>query len=360
MSNSILDELLIPTLEATGLEERTTSTIARSGDADAPYIMSETTSQRMVSTIKAYRNDSFMESHAARQIRIMCEFEEPAQRLSQSGVMGTILFFGSARAMSPEDYARTENDLIAKIDAVDGEEKTKLQGELRKLQRTRWMGQLYGGVQELARRLTEWATNNETLRRKLEQNPPMYARDYATEDAVAQPLLICTGGGPGFMEAANRGARQVPGAQSMGMAISLTFEKGINHHVSPSLAFEFHYFFTRKFWMMYCAKALVIAPGGFGTFDELFEMLTLKQTGKVKRMPIVLFGASYWKTVLNWQALADLGTISQDDIDDICFTDSVEEAFQFVTSTLEGHLTGVITRGGMTTLGATALVKAKL
>lgn len=154
---------------------------------------------------------------------------------------------------------------------------------------------------------------------------------------TAADLFVCTGGGPGFMEAANRGASLVPGGRSIGMGISLPFETGLNPYVTPELAFEYHYFFTRKFGMAYYMQALVAAPGGFGTMDELFELMTLKQTGKMNReLPIVLFGKRYWQTVVNWQALAEFGTISQKEVDDLCFTDSIEEAFTFITNRLEG------------------------
>eukprot|EP00611_Tribonema_gayanum_P019781 TRINITY_DN3493_c0_g2_i5.p1 TRINITY_DN3493_c0_g2~~TRINITY_DN3493_c0_g2_i5.p1 ORF type:complete len:136 (-),score=72.67 TRINITY_DN3493_c0_g2_i5:376-783(-) len=127
----------------------------------------------------------------------------------------------------------------------------------------------------------------------------------------------------------------VPGAKNMGMGITLPFEDGLNEFVTPELAFEFHYFFTRKFWMVYHCQALVVAPGGFGTLDELFEVLTLKQTGKIqKTLPVVLFGKTFWQAVVNWQALVDFGTIAQEDVDSLFFTDSEQEAFQFLVASL--------------------------
>jgi len=152
----------------------------------------------------------------------------------------------------------------------------------------------------------------------------------------AADVFVCTGGGPGFMEAANRGASMVAGGRSIGMGISLPFETGLNPYVTPELAFEYHYFFTRKFGMAYYMQALVAAPGGFGTMDELFELMTLKQTGKMNRdMPIVLFGKRYWQTIINWQAIAEFGTISQKEVDDLLFTDCIDEAFTFITTRLE-------------------------
>jgi len=155
----------------------------------------------------------------------------------------------------------------------------------------------------------------------------------------AANLFIATGGGPGFMEAANRGASRVPGGRSAGMGISLPFETGLNPYVTPELAFEYHYFFTRKFAMAYYMQALVAAPGGFGTMDEFFELITLKQTGKMNQaMPVVLFGKKYWNTVVNWHAIADFGTINRKEVDEILFTDSVDEAFDYITSALEKML----------------------
>jgi uncharacterized protein (TIGR00730 family) len=154
-----------------------------------------------------------------------------------------------------------------------------------------------------------------------------------------QSIVICTGGGPGFMEAANKGAASVKGARNIGMGISLPFECGLNPYVTESLAFEFHYFFTRKFWMVYHCQAIVVAPGGVGTFDELFEVLTLKQTGKIhKDLPVILFGKEFWTTVVNWESLVKFGTVSQKDIDDLYFTDDVEEAFQYVTQRLSSNV----------------------
>ncbi|KNH01793.1 hypothetical protein XU18_5161 [Perkinsela sp. CCAP 1560/4] len=311
-----------------------------------PYVASSTgREKKLIPTTKAYKNENFLLSYAARQIRVQCEFQEPAARLSQCGVMGTILFFGSARSMSLEDYEDTKSKLQRELMEKSGDDKKGIIARLEKLEKTRWMCDSYETLRELARRLAGWSMNNPALCEKLAQNPPMYGTHMRSDGAVAQPLMICTGGGPGFMEAANRGAHDVPESQSMGMAISLPFEKGVNEYVSPNLAFEFHYFFTRKFWMMYSAKAIVIAPGGYGTFDEMFEMLTLKQTGKVKRIPIVLFGEKYWKNVINWQFMVEMGTISQEDVDELCFTDSVDVAFEFIRKTLEGREpTGLISR----------------
>ena len=149
-----------------------------------------------------------------------------------------------------------------------------------------------------------------------------------------QRYVVSTGGGPGLMEAANRGASKVTGSRSAGFAISLPFEKGLNPYVTPQLAFSFHYFFTRKYWMMYPAKVLIALPGGFGTFDELFESVTLKQTGKKPPFPIVLIGKKYWSEVVDWTALEQYGTISAQDRDQFFITDEPMEAFEFIKRSL--------------------------
>ena len=147
-------------------------------------------------------------------------------------------------------------------------------------------------------------------------------------------FVVCSGGGPGIMEAANRGALEAKG-ESIGLGISLPMEQGVNSYVTRKLAFEFHYFFTRKFWFLYLAKALIIMPGGFGTLDEFFESLTLIQTGKMKkRMPIILYGSDFWDKVMNLEALVDFGTISRRDLDLFQVVDAVDEAYDIITARL--------------------------
>ncbi len=152
-----------------------------------------------------------------------------------------------------------------------------------------------------------------------------------------QRIYVCTGGGPGFMEAAAKGASSVRGSRNIGMGITVPFEVGLNEHVSEDLAFQYHYFFTRKFWMVYHCQAIVAAPGGMGTLDELFEVLTLKQTGKVQGdLPVVLFGKKFWRTIVNWQSMADFGVISQVEVDQLFFTDCPHEAFDHIVAVLSG------------------------
>lgn len=301
---------------------------------DAPYTMKEQDKnvKKLKPTVKSYQNSSFLSSHEARTIRILCEFQEPAQRLNKYRVKGTVLFFGSARAMRREDYVKTFETIQAQRDASNcATERRALDEKLAGFRRVEWMCEWVDKSEELARYITQWAMTSVSLRHVMSQCPDYL--DVCTidpEEENLQPLVVTTGGGPGIMEAANKGAASVPGAKTMGMGISLPFEKGLNPYVSDGLEFEFHYFFTRKFWMMYSARALIIAPGGFGTMDELFELMTLRQTKKIPDLPIVLFCSKFWKTVINWQALADFGTVSQKEIDSLCFADTPQEAFEFV------------------------------
>lgn len=232
--------------------------------------------------VKAYRNLEFLSSREARTLRILSEYLEPEARFERYNVDDTIVFFGSARAKA-EDEVRPQ------------------------------LAAAYRSADELAHRLTLWSKGLSNTRRR---------------------FLICTGGGPGIMEAANRGASRARGL-SVGLGISLPMEQGVNEFVSREVAFEFHYFFMRKFWFVNRARALVVFPGGFGTCDELFEVLTLVQTGKTSRpRPIVLFGRSFWETVINWQALVDWGVIDPGDLDLMKVCDTVDEAFDFLTHEL--------------------------
>jgi uncharacterized protein (TIGR00730 family) len=257
---------------------------------------------------KAYKNLDFIASPPARHIRILCEYEEPRQRFHKEAVHHTIVFFGSARIASTDACkARLEA-------ATTPEETAKAELGLK-------MSRYYDEARELARRLTAWSTGRDSGRR----------------------FLICSGGGPGIMEAANRGASDVPGGRSVGLGISLPFEQGVNEYVTPELAFEFHYFFTRKYWFLYLCKALVIFPGGFGTLDELFETLTLVQTGKIKKkLPIILYGTAYWSKVLNVGAMAEFGTISLVDLDLIHMTDDLDDAYGYLVSRLEDSPPGTL------------------
>jgi uncharacterized protein (TIGR00730 family) len=258
----------------------------------------------MTQTYKSYRSQSFLSSTAARPIRILSEYLEPKSRFDHYRVEDTIVFFGSSRIVSPE---QADKDLAAARKAGD---------DLKPAETARALSRYYEATRELAYRVTEWSKG-------LGQG--------------SRRFVVCSGGGPGIMEAANQGASRAKGL-NVGLTISLPMDEGYNPHITRELQFEFHYFFMRKFWFAYLAKAVVVMPGGFGTLDELFEVLTLVQTGKIrKHMPIVLFGSDYWEQVVDFDALARFGTINAKDID-LCFrTDSVDEAFDFLTEQLNTY-----------------------
>jgi hypothetical protein len=256
--------------------------------------------------IRAYEDPNFLHSPDARALRILSEYLEPSSRFRHYKIEDTIIFFGSAR-IKPRDEA--EKTLKA---AEDGGgcidlDRAKLDHEL---------SAYYEATRELARRLTEWSKGLAGTDRR---------------------FVVCSGGGPGIMEAANRGASEAKGI-NVGLNITLPFEQSENPHISRELIFEFHYFFMRKFWFAYLAKAIVVMPGGFGTMDELFELLTLIQTRKVrKRMPLVLFGRRYWDEVINFDALKRYGMIDPEDLDLFFATDSVDEAFDYITEQLRTY-----------------------
>jgi uncharacterized protein (TIGR00730 family) len=226
----------------------------------------------------AYLNETFLESPDARGLRILSEYLEPLSHFRDEKIQDTIVFFGSARIQE------------------DGP-----------------LSQYYHECRTLARLITEWAS-------KIEHS--------------SHRFVICSGGGPGLMEAANRGAADA-GGKTIGLNIGLPFEQHPNPYITPSLVFEFHYFFMRKFWFAYLAKALVIFPGGFGTLDELFEILTLAQTRKLEsKIVIVLYGSKYWKEVLNLEALAKHGTIDPQDLNLFQFADDPESALEMLQDKL--------------------------
>ncbi|MCB9681499.1 MAG: LOG family protein [Alphaproteobacteria bacterium] len=261
---------------------------------------------------KAYKNLGFLNAPPARPIRILCEYEEPRQRFSQQGVHDTIVFFGSARARPPEVAATLLADAQAKVAAAPDD--AAAARELARATAAHKLARYYDEARELSRRLTEWAQYRDGKRH----------------------YVVATGGGPGIMEAANRGAADVENGRSVGLGISLPFEPGVNEYVTRELAFEFHYFFTRKLWFVYLMKACVVFPGGFGTMDELFESLTLIQTGKVtKEVPIVLFGTAYWDKVLDLDAMVEAGVIAPTDKLLVHRTDDVDEAFRYLTAELD-------------------------
>lgn len=305
--------------------------------ANAPYIATKGEQGNVHKpTVKSYKNEKFLASDDGRLIRIMCEFEEPQQRLNKHMIRSTVLFFGSARSKTTSQYRDTLAEYRKNLEnAKTGDEKVEAQKVLDTLAKTEWMCVWMDKVTELAKRITEFTINNrELINKSFKTNPDYFKVARRIEDEDEEPVyhdfVVTTGGGPGFMEAANRGAASVPGAKSMGMAISLPFEKGVNPYVTDGLAFEFHYFFSRKFWLMYSCRAIIVAPGGVGTMDETFELLTLRQCGKIPNIPVILFCSHFWHTVVNWQSLVDFGVIAQRDVDEILITDSCDEAIEYI------------------------------
>lgn len=254
--------------------------------------------------VKAYNNPEFLNSADARPLRILSEYLEPQRRFEEMSIKDTIVIFGSARIKSRET---AEKALV--VARADG-------GDIAKAERDLEMSKYYEETRELAHRLTTWSKGLEGTDRR---------------------FVVCSGGGPGIMEAANRGASEAKG-ENIGLGISLPFEQSDNPYITRRLSLEFHYFFMRKFWFSYLAKAFIVMPGGFGTLDELFELLTLMQTFKIKKkIAVVLYGEEFWTKVFDFQPMIDFGTISPGDTDLFFKTDSVDAAFGHVTKFLEEH-----------------------
>jgi len=251
--------------------------------------------------LKAYLNEGFLRGAGARALRILSEYLEPQSRFDHYKIDDTIVFMGSARIISREQAERE----------LEGAEHGE--GDLEQARQRHALSQYYESARELSARLTEWS-------KQLNDDEHRF--------------VVCTGGGPGIMEAANRGASEARG-MNVGLSISLPLEEMDNPHVTRELSFTFHYFFMRKFWFAYLAKAVVVFPGGFGTLDELFEILTLLQTRKIrKHLSVVLFGTSYWEQVIDFDALIRNGMIDPGDTALFHRTDSVADAFQFITGRL--------------------------
>jgi len=260
-----------------------------------------------------YRDPIFMESLPARPVRIITEYIDPLERLRRENVGDTIVMFGSARILS-RDRALAHIQKLRK----DKRRHATLEyrATLRDAKAAVEMSRYYEEARELARRITSWAMS-------LGENPRRF--------------VICSGGGPGIMEAANRGAAEA-GGKSIGLSIELPHEQRPNDYISPELSFMFHYFFMRKLWFAQLAKALIVFPGGFGTMDELWEMLTLSQTGKLGRRNLILiYGRKYWDRVLDWKHMLRCGTINKHEYGLLEFADTVDQAFDRVRDGLEKH-----------------------
>ena len=261
----------------------------------------------------AYQDPEFMQSLPARPLRILAEYFDPLVRLRRANVGDTIVMFGSARIQS-RDRA------VADLKRIQQKARSRKTPEWRlKVRAARSiveMSRYYEDARELSRRITEWSMT-------LGNHPKRF--------------VICSGGGPGIMEAANRGAAEA-GGSSVGLSIQLPHEQRPNSYISPELNFCFHYFFMRKLWFAQMAKALIVFPGGFGTMDELWELLTLMQTGKLSSHHLILiYGRKYWDKVLNWRHMVQSGTISEHDYKLLQFADTVDEAFLHVRKDLETH-----------------------
>jgi uncharacterized protein (TIGR00730 family) len=261
----------------------------------------------------AYLYREFLESPEARPIRILSEYLEPLRRFKEQKIQDTVVFFGSARVDSRERAERALQTLRARgVPNAD----EQYQRELKKSRKALEWARYYEEARELARLLTAWTLSLQSENHR---------------------FVVTSGGGPGIMEAANRGARE-GGGKTIGLNIRLPFEQGANPYITDGLHFEFHYFFMRKFWFAYLAKALVIFPGGFGTLDELFEILTLVQTDKLsKQIGVVLYGREYWDQVLHLQPMAEWGAIAEKDLELLNYFDTPVDAFEFLRDHLIAH-----------------------
>ena len=263
--------------------------------------------ERRSKSVKAYNSEAFLNGKHGRALRILAEYLEPKSRFEREKVDDTIVFMGSARTLSREEAEQ-------KLHAAE-----QAGGDLEHARMALEMSTYYEAARQLAFRLTQWS-------KQIDKNEKRF--------------VVCTGGGPGIMEAANRGAAEARG-MNVGLTISIPVEEFDNKYVTRELAFHFHYFFMRKFWFAYLAKAVIVFPGGFGTLDELFELLTLVQTRKMRKpMPIVVFGAEYWHKIIDFDELVRHGTIDARDIELMRFTDSVDDAYDWIVKQLAEHALG--------------------
>ena len=264
-----------------------------------------------------HQDPKFLESTAARPLRILAEYIQPQVQFKKEGIGDTIVMFGSARIESHEaSQARLMQLKSRSSGKLSPAAKVKYRAALRDARSAVEMSRYYEEARELSRRITSWALG-------LGPRPRRF--------------VICSGGGPGIMEAANRGATEA-GGKSIGLSIELPHEQFANAYISPELSFNFHYFFMRKLWFAQIAKALIVFPGGFGTMDELWEMMTLLQTGKLpKHNLILIYGRKYWDEVLNLRAMVRWGTINRDEYDMLQFADTVDEAFERIRTGLEKY-----------------------
>jgi uncharacterized protein (TIGR00730 family) len=284
---------------------------------ERPMAVRQVKLKPMHAPLAPHKDPAFLESTAARPIRILAEYLQPLVQLKKEGIADTIVMFGSARIESRESALARLGKLknkaaLARVKAEREERRETLRDARSALEMSRY----YEQARELSRRITEWTMTLGTRPRR---------------------FVICSGGGPGIMEAANRGAMEA-GGKSIGLSIELPHEQFANPYISPELSLNFHYFFMRKLWFAQIAKALVVFPGGFGTMDELWEMMTLLQTGKLpKNNLIIIYGRKYWDEVLNLRAMVRWGMISHSEFKMLQFADTVDEAFDRIRSGLEKY-----------------------
>ena len=292
--------------------------------------MSDQTPEALPQAPLAYENADFINSADGRLLRIIAEYQEPMSRFRRERIQDTVVFFGSARFRAL-DVARAQFELLENtgskqpapveeqpinIEEVEGSE---ISGQkLLRAGAAIEMAAYYEDARKLAHLVATWAKTLPGSRHR---------------------FVVTSGGGPGIMEAANRGAYEA-GAKTIGLNIKLPFEQEPNPYITPALNFDFHYFFMRKYWFAYLSKALVVFPGGFGTLDEMFEVLTLVQTRKLaKKITVIIYGSSYWKSVINLDVLAEKGAIAISDLDLFHYADTPEHAFEILKKGLtENHL----------------------
>ncbi len=267
---------------------------------------------------KAYVNDQFLKSADGRPLRLLAEYLEPLRRLRRAQIKDTVVFYGSARIPSLAEARDNLQKVKWAMSRANPSPTAEMKKKLHKAERDIKIAKYYEDARSLAYKLTEWSLG-------------------LTEN---QRFIVCSGGGPGIMEAANRGAEEA-GGPTIGMNISLPMEQYPNPYITENLSFEFHYFFMRKFWFVYLAKALVVFPGGFGTFDELFELLTLRQTKKVEKpLCVVVYGKEYWENIIDFDQMIEWGVIEEADLKLFHLVDSVDEAFQTLKNHFEQNFVG--------------------
>src|SRR6202023_1418283 len=264
-----------------------------------------------------HEDPDFLQSTPARPLRILAEYIHPYVQLKKEGIGDTIVMFGSARIL-PRDLALARYNRLKFLPAnkIPADHRVKHRAAVRRAKSLLEMSRYYEEARQLSRRITAWAM---------------------TLGPRPRRFVICSGGGPGIMEAANRGASEA-GGKSIGLSIELPHEQFANAYISPELSLNFHYFFMRKLWFAQIAKALIIFPGGFGTMDELWEMLTLLQTEQLSSHHLILiYGRKYWDEVLNFRAMVRWGMINKSEYEMLQFADTVDEAFERIRTGLERY-----------------------